>query len=254
MPKIKILRAQDLVDAGRLSADVLAEVIQAKPDCLLGLATGSTPLPLYRDLIRRYAQGALDFSKVRTVNLDEYVGLSGDHPQSYRYFMNENLFQHINIDLQNTCVPDGMNADLDVVCKEYETRIDAWGGIDLQVLGIGLNGHIGFNEPATIFSGRTHVTNLAESTRQANRRFFESLAEVPSQAITMGIGSIMQARKILLICTGEKKSEILAKALLGPVDPLVPASILQFHPNVVVVADEPALMSIDLEHSGFAAG
>lgn len=254
MPKLKVLKAQNPADTGRLSADVVSELMHAQPNCLLGLATGSTPLPLYRELVLRYQQGSLDFSKVRSVNLDEYVGLPADDPQSYRYFMQKNLFQHINMDPRNARIPDGMAPDLTAECDQYEAQIAAWDGVDLQVLGIGLNGHIGFNEPAPIFTCRTHVTNLTESTRQANQRFFPDSEHVPHQAITMGIGTIMDARKILLICAGTKKAEILEKAFFSPVDPMVPASVLQFHQNVTVVADEGALAIIHRKHPDVLTG
>ena len=248
MSNFKVLKAVDPTDAGRMSADVVSQLITGKPDCLLGLATGTTPLPLYQELILRYKKGILDFSKVRTVNLDEYVGLPADHPQSYRYFMFNSFFKKINIDLNNTRIPDGMVTDLSAMNDQYEKQITDWGGVDLQLLGIGLNGHIGFNEPAAVFTRRTHLTDLTESTRKANQRFFANLEEVPRQAITMGIGTIMAARQLLLICTGVKKADILEKTFFGPIDPMVPASVVQFHQNVVVVVDEAALKTIRLKH------
>jgi len=238
--KMQIVRAKDPEEAGRLAADVFAAVIQAKPACVLGLATGSTPLPLYRELIARNARGELDFSGVRTANLDEYVGLAPDHPQSYRRFMQENLFDHINIRPENTIVPDGLAADISAMCQAYEQKIAAWGGIDLQLLGIGHDGHIGFNEPGDAFLVPTHRTVLTEMTRTANARFFASENDVPTSAVTMGIGTIMAARKIVMIVTGRDKAEILRRAVCEPVRPRVQASILQLHPDVTLICDEAA--------------
>ena len=227
-------------EAGRLAADLFEAQIHAKPACVIGLATGSTPLPLYRELIARNAAGTLDFSRVRTANLDEYQGLAPDHPQSYRRFMQENLFDHINIRPENTIVPDGLAADIPAMCASYERQIEDWGGVDLQLLGIGHDGHIGFNEPCGEFPVHTHRIELTEMTRSANKRFFASLDEVPSAAISMGIGTVMAARKIVMIVTGADKAEILAKAFFGPVVPSVPASILQLHPDVTVICDAAA--------------
>ncbi len=248
MKKIQLLSAVNASIAGNIGADLLAAAILEKPDCLLGLATGSTPVPLYHALIAKHQAGQLDFNQVRSVNLDEYVGLKGDHPQSYRYFMNEVLFSKINIRQENTKVPDGIAADQNACCEAYESQIKAWGGIDYQLLGIGQNGHIGFNEPAAVFSRRTQVVALTASTREANKRFFDRLEDVPTHAITMGIGTIMTARKILLVCTGEQKAEILEKSLFGEIDPQVPASVLQLHRRLTVVADEAALSTIRLKH------
>lgn len=207
---------------------------------MLGLATGSSPLPLYRELIQREKDGRIDFSRVRSANLDEYKGLSGDHEQSYRYFMQKNLFDHISIKPENTIVPDGLTTDVEAMCRAYEEKIENWGGIDLQLLGLGHDGHIGFNEPDDHFPTITHETALEEVTRQANKRFFQSIDEVPTAAYTMGIGTVMSARKILMVVTGRDKAEILRQALRGPVTPRVPASILQFHPDVTVICDEAA--------------
>ena len=244
MHHVKIIRCADPAEVGRRAADMYTALLQEKPACLLGLATGSTPLPLYRELVRRCEAGELDFSRVRSANLDEYKGLSGDHPQSYRYFMNENLFRHINIDKERTIVPDGLTSDVEAMCEAYEEKIEEWGGIDLQLLGIGHDGHIGFNEPCDTFISKTHEVELEEITREANKRFFNSIDEVPTAAYTMGIGTMMSARKILLVATGADKAAILKKALFGPVTPMVPASILQFHPDVTVIADEAALSQI----------
>lgn len=244
MNQIQIFSAPNAAAVGKIAAEMIVAAVNAKRDAVLGLATGSTPLPLYGELVKAYRAGEVSFRGIRTVNLDEYVGLSETHEQSYRYFMNENLFKQIDIDLSNTFVPNGTAADSAAACDAYEARIEALGGIDLQLLGIGLNGHIGFNEPADTFSKRTHVVELTESTREANKRFFASIDNVPTQAITMGIGTIFAAKKLILVCTGEKKAEILKRSLTGEVDPRVPASILQFHPDVTVFADEAALKLI----------
>ncbi len=240
MLHVRILKCKDPAEVGRLAADQFEALIAAKPACLLGLATGSSPLPLYRELIQREKDGRIDFSRVRSANLDEYKGLSGDHPQSYRYFMQENLFNHIHIKPENTIVPDGMATAVDAMCAAYEKKIEDWGGVDLQLLGLGHTGHIGFNEPAADFSVMTHEVVLEEITRQANKRFFDSIDEVPTAAYTMGIGTVMAARKIVMVVTGKDKAEILKKSFFGPVTPAVPASILQFHPDVTVICDEDA--------------
>ena len=245
MHHVKLIRCATAEEVGKRAADLYESLIQSKPACLLGLATGATPLPLYRELVKRCASGRIDFSRVRSANLDEYKGLSGDHPQSYRYFMNVNLFDHINIRKENTIVPDGLTEDVDAMCASYEENIEAWGGIDLQLLGIGHDGHIGFNEPCDTFVAQTHEVELEQITREANKRFFHSLDEVPTAAYTMGIGTVMSARKVLLLATGADKAEILKKSFFGPVTPQVPASILQFHPDVTVIADEAALSLID---------
>ena len=240
MLHVRILKCKDPAEVGRLAADQFEALIAAKPACLLGLATGSSPLPLYRELIQREKDGRIDFSRVRSANLDEYKGLSGDHPQSYRYFMQENQCNHIPIKPENTIVPDGMATDVDAMCAAYEKKIEDWGGVDLQLLGLGHTGHIGFNEPAADFSVMTHEVVLEEITRQANKRFFDSIDEVPTAAYTMGIGTVMAARKIVMVVTGKDKAEILKKSFFGPVTPAVPASILQFHPDVTVICDEDA--------------
>jgi len=235
---------------GYWAADMVAEQIGRKPDSVLGLATGSTPLPLYGELVRRSEAGEVDFTAVRTVNLDEYVGLPSDHPQSYRYFMREHLFDRIPIDPENTALPDGMAQDLSAECRAYDQLIEKWGGIDLQVLGIGHNGHIGFNEPGSVFTLKTHVVDISERTRIANARFFgDDPQKVPAQAITMGIGNIMAARRILLLVSGESKAEILERALCGDVTPQVPGSVLQLHPDVTVIADREAASFIDLRRA-----
>ena len=244
---IRYTIVDSMEDMGYRAADMVADQIADKPDSVLGLATGSTPLPLYGELTRRSDAGEVGFSGVRTVNLDEYVGLQADHPQSYRYFMRRHLFDHIPIDPANTALPDGMATDLAAECRAYDQLIEKWGGIDLQVLGIGHNGHIGFNEPGSVFTLKTHVVEIAERTRKANARFFDGdPKKVPAQAITMGIGNIMAARRILLLVTGKSKAGILCRALCGDVTPRVPASVLQLHPLVTVIADREAAACIEL--------
>ena len=228
-------------EMSRIAANVLSAQVTMKPDCVLGLATGSTPIGTYKVLIERCANGDLDFSQVKSINLDEYVGLSGEHDQSYRYFMNNNLFNHINIDKANTNVPNGLAEDVDAECERYNNVINTLGPIDIQVLGMGHNGHIGFNEPDDHFPLETHKVDLAQSTIDANARFFASADEVPRQALTMGIKTIMQAKKVLVVVSGKDKAEIVKKAFTGPVTPQVPASILQMHPDFTLVADEAAL-------------
>ncbi len=235
---MKLIRTKTYEELSTLCADLIADVVSSKPDCVLGLATGSSPIGTYDELVRRYEKGELDFSKVRSVNLDEYVGLDGTHEQSYRYFMDTHLFNRVNIDKKNTYVPNGLVDDPAAHGAWYDENIVALGGIDLQLLGIGLDGHIGFNEPADHFVAATHQETLDPSTIEANARFFASKEEVPTSAITMGMKSIMQARSIVLIASGKKKEEILLRAFEGDVTPAVPASILQLHPNVTVILSE----------------
>ncbi len=219
----------------RQAANIISAVVVGNPRAVLGLATGSTPVGAYRQLIERYRKGDLDFSEVTTVNLDEYCGLSSKDPQSYRQFMEQNLFCEINIDPARTFLPDGLADDLANECVAYDARIKALGGVDLQLLGIGHNGHIGFNEPSDAFDTGTHVATLSASTIEANARFFERRDQVPTRALTMGLRPILQAKKILLLAYGEEKMDILEKALTGPVTPEVPASILQMHPDLTVI-------------------
>lgn len=241
---MKIIEAKDYSDMSRKAANILAAQVILKPDCVLGLATGSTPVGAYKNLVEGYQKGDLDFSQVKSVNLDEYRGLERTNDQSYYYFMHENLFNHVNIKEENTNVPNGMEPDADQECARYEALIESLGGVDLQLLGLGHNGHIGFNEPSEAFDKATHCVNLTERTIEANKRFFASADEVPKQAYTMGIGTIMRARKILIIVSGEDKAEIVRDAFFGPVTPKVPASILQMHPDVTLVADAAALSKI----------
>lgn len=239
-----IYEAKDYQDMSKKAANIIAAQIIMKPDAVLGLATGSTPVGAYEGLVEKYKKGELDFSKVTSVNLDEYKGLPGDNDQSYRYFMNTNLFDHVNINKERTFVPNGLEEDSEKACSEYNDIIDSVGGIDLQLLGIGGNGHIGFNEPDEVFHAKTHCVDLTESTIQANARFFESMDEVPKQAYTMGIQNIMGAKKILLVASGEGKAKALYDSVCGPITPKVPASVLQLHNDVVIVADEAALSMI----------
>ena len=246
---IKFIYGKTNEEASISAAQVIAEIVKAKPDCVLGLATGSSPINTYRELIRMNKDGEISFKNVKSVNLDEYVGLTPDHDQSYRYFMDTNLFNHIDIDKANTNVPSGLAADPAAECKRYDDVIASMGGIDIQVLGIGNNGHIGFNEPDSHFPKTTSLVDLTDSTIDANSRFFASRDLVPTKAISMGIGQIMAADKILLLAFGSGKAEILEKALFGPVTPEVPASILQFFGGeVVVCADEAALAVIKEKH------
>ena len=238
---MRIYEAKDYQEMSRKAANILAAQVILKPDCVLGLATGSSPIGTYDQLVEGYEKGDLDFSEVKTVNLDEYIGLDHENDQSYYYFMHQHLFDRINIDPANTNVPNGMAEDIAAECERYEELIRSLGGVDIQLLGIGRNGHIGFNEPADSFDKMTHCVDLTESTIEANKRFFASADHVPRQAVSMGSGTIMKAKKILLIACGEDKADAVAKSFFGPVTPEVPASILQLHSDVVVIADTAAL-------------
>jgi len=242
---MRIYKALDYKDMSRKAANIISAQIIMKPDCVLGLATGSTPEGIYRQLIEWYQKGDLDFSEVKTVNLDEYKGLTSDNKQSYHYFMKEKLFSNVNINMENTYLPNGMEEDTAAECNRYNDIIRSLGGIDLQLLGLGLNGHIGFNEPGESFEKDTHCVALTKSTIEANSRLFEEGETVPSYAYTMGIKSIMRSKRILLVASGKEKADILLRALTGPVTPSVPASILQMHNDFTVVADEDALSKID---------
>lgn len=238
---MKIVRARDYDDMSRKVANLIAAQVILKPTTILGLATGTTPIGTYQQLIKAYENGDLDFSQVRTYNLDEYRGLTHDDPQSYHFFMNDQLFNHINIDPVNVHVPDGSNPDADVACSEYDRMVEEAGYCDLQLLGIGRNGHIGFNEPDEVFSKGTHCVDLTQSTIEANARLFEREEDVPRQAYTMGTQTIMNARMVVVAANGENKAQAVHDMCFGPITPQCPASILQLHPNVVVVADEEAL-------------
>ena len=238
---MRLIRAKNYQDASRKVANIISAQVILKPDCVLGLATGSSPVGAYQQLIKWCDQGDVDFAQTRTVNLDEYVGLSADHDQSYSYFMHQNFFDHINIDPANTNLPNGLESDAEKECARYDKVIANLGGVDLQLLGIGENGHIGFNEPAEQFSTGTNRVDLTASTIAANSRFFENESLVPRQAYTMGMLAIMQAKRIVMIATGANKAQAVHDAFCGPVTPKVPASILQLHPDFVLVADEEAL-------------
>lgn len=243
---MKIYKAKDYKDMSRKAANIISAQVIMKPNCVLGLATGSTPIGTYDQLVERYNKGDLDFSEVTTVNLDEYKGLPRTNDQSYYYFMHQHLFDRVNIDPERTNVPNGMEPDAEKECGRYEELIRSLGGVDLQLLGLGHNGHIGFNEPGEAFEKETHCVDLTESTIEANKRFFASADDVPKQAYTMGIKTIMQAKKILIVVNGENKADIVERAFFGPVTPEVPASILQLHNDVTLVGDEAALAKIGI--------
>ena len=243
---MEVIVKKNYEEMSKAAATLFAAEIMENPKTILGMATGSTPVGLYKELVKMYEAGDLDFSQVTTFNLDEYIGLAPEHDQSYHYFMNDNLFDHVNIDKTRTFVPNGLEADSDKACSEYNEIIRKQGGVDLQLLGLGHNGHIGFNEPGAAFEKETHCVDLTESTIEANKRFFESEDDVPRQAYTMGIKNIMQAKKILVVVSGEDKADILKEVLYGPITPEVPASILQLHNDVTIVADEAALSKIDM--------
>lgn len=243
---MKIITTDNYYQMSRMAANLISAQVIMKPDCVLGLATGSTPIGTYKQLIRWYEKGDLDFSHVTTINLDEYKGLSPENDQSYRYFMETNFFEHINIRPENTHIPNGLEPDSQKACLAYSQIITDCGGIDLQLLGLGLNGHIGFNEPGAAFEKETHCVDLAESTIQANSRFFASPDLVPRQAYTMGIKTIMQARKIAVIVNGAEKAHIVKEAFFGPITPKVPASVLQLHNDVTLIGDKEALSEVVL--------
>lgn len=243
---MKIYKAKDYKDMSRKAANIISAQVIMKPNCVLGLATGSTPIGTYDQLVEWYNKGDLDFSEVTTVNLDEYKGLPRTNDQSYYYFMHQHLFDRVNVDPERTNVPNGMEPDAEKECGRYEELIRSLGGVDLQLLGLGHNGHIGFNEPGEAFEKETHCVELTESTIEANKRFFASADDVPKQAYTMGIKTIMQAKKILIVVNGENKADIVERAFFGPVTPEVPASILQLHNDVTLVGDEAALAKIEI--------
>lgn len=238
---MNIICAKDYQDMSRKAASVIAAQVVMKPRCVLGLATGSSPIGAYEQLVKWYQAGDLDFGGVTTFNLDEYRGLPRENDQSYYYFMHHNFFDHVNIPAERISLPDGTNPDAEHECTRYDASIAAAGGVDLQLLGLGHNGHIGFNEPTDEFPTGTHCVDLTESTIEANKRFFASADDVPRQAYTMGIRTIMLAKKILVVVSGKDKAKIVHDAFFGPVTPRVPASVLQLHPDVTVVADEAAL-------------
>ena len=235
-------------EMSRLSAELMAEVVRHKPRAVLGLATGSTPLGTYKELIRLHQNEGLDFSRATTFNLDEYVGLSHDHPQSYHYFMWENLFKHINVNPKNVHIPDGTAKDIPAFCRWYEEQMVKCGGVDAQLLGIGGNGHIAFNEPGSSLGSRTRVKTLDDRTRQDNARFFRNMNEVPKYAITMGIGTIMDARQLILLANGAGKADAIARTCEGPITAIVPATIVQLHPKATIVIDRQAASKLSREY------
>ena len=237
---MRLIRAKNYDDMSLKAANIIAAQVSLNPKSVLGLATGSTPIGTYRHLVEWYQKGELDFGKAVSINLDEYCGLSGDHPQSYRRFMQENLFDHINIPADRSFLPDGTQTDSALECARYDRIIEEHNGIDLQLLGIGRNGHIGFNEPDDHFTCGCHVVNLTESTIQANRRFFDSEASVPRQAVSLGVGSILASRCILLLATGEDKAQAIHDTVCGDITSRTPASILKTHPNVILLLDRAA--------------
>lgn len=241
---MRIIAAKDYEHMSRQAANLISAQVILKPDSVLGLATGSSPIGTYQQLIEWYKKGDVDFSRVRSVNLDEYVGLDLSSDQSYVYFMRYNFFDHINIDLANTNVPCGVNPNAEEECARYDALIRNYGGIDLQLLGLGPNGHIGFNEPDDAFPKGTHKVALTDATIQANKRFFEKEEDVPRYAYTMGIRDIMQARRVVMVVSGAGKAEIVKQAFRGPITPRVPASILQLHQDFTLVADEAALSAL----------
>lgn len=238
---MRVIRAKDYQDASRKAANIISAQVILKPDSVLGLATGSSPLGIYEQLIKWYRKGDIDFSKARAVNLDEYVGLSAIHDQSYAYFMRHNFFDYINIDIRNTNIPNGLDFNEQRECGRYDALLRSLGGVDLQLLGLGPNGHIGFNEPSDVFAKGTHCVELTQTTIEANSRFFERVEDVPKKAYTMGILDIIQAKRVVMIVTGENKAQAVKDCFCGPVTPKAPGSILQLHPDFTLVADEKAL-------------
>ena len=243
---MEVIVKKNYEEMSKVAATLFAAEIMENPKTILGMATGSTPVGLYKELVKMYEAGDLDFSQVTTFNLDEYIGLAPEHDQSYHYFMNDNLFNHVNINKENVHVPDGVGFEAGEAGKAYEELMAKTGQVEIQLLGLGCNGHIGFNEPGEAFETETHCVDLQERTIEANKRFFASIDEVPKQAYTMGIKTIMMAKKILVVVSGEDKAETVKNAFFGPVTPQVPASILQMHPDVTIVADEAALSKCDL--------
>lgn len=237
---MKIIVTKNYEELSRKAGNLFASQLILKTNAVIGLATGSSPVGMYKELIRIYQAGDIDFDEVVSFNLDEYIGLSPDNEQSYHYFMKENLFNHINIRPENIHIPSGIAVDMKVAAKSYDNMIEEAGGIDIQILGIGNNGHIGFNEPDVKFEARTHIVELEKETIEANSRFFDSVEEVPTQAISMGIKNIMQSRKIVLIASGEGKAKVVQQMIEGPITPELPASVLQLHPDVTIILDQEA--------------
>lgn len=242
---MKLIVVNNYEELSKVAAKEFSKIIKEKENAVLGLATGGSPVGMYKELIRMYEQKELNFSKITTVNLDEYIGLNPEHNQSYRYFMNNNLFNHINIDKSNTFVPNGLAEDLEAQCKEYDQKIVELGGIDIQLLGVGNNGHIAFNEPNSELSSGTHIISLTDNTIEANARFFDNIDDVPRKAITMGVGGIMKAKKIILIASGESKAEAIKGIFSGKITTANPATMLQMHRDVTIIVDEAAAKLIN---------
>jgi len=245
---MEVIVKETYEEMSKLAAEMIADVIRHKPRAVIGLATGSTPLGTYKELIRMHKEEGLDFSRVITFNLDEYVGLAHDHPQSYHYFMWENFFKHINVNPKNVHIPDGTAKDIPGFCRWYEEQIVKAGGIDVQLLGIGANGHIAFNEPGSSLGSRTRVKTLDERTRMDNARFFRNINEVPKYAITMGIGTIMDARQLILLANGANKADAIAKTCEGPITAMVPATIVQLHPKAAIIVDKQAASKLTRDY------
>lgn len=242
---MKLIVVNNYEELSKVAAKEFSKVIKEKENAVLGLATGGTPVGMYKELIKMYEKKELNFSKITTVNLDEYIGLNPEHNQSYRYFMNNNLFNHINIDKSNTFIPNGLAEDLEAQCKEYDQKIVELGGIDIQLLGVGNNGHIAFNEPNSELSSGTHIISLTDNTIEANARFFDNIDDVPRKAITMGVGGIMKAKKIILIASGESKAEAVKGIFSGKITTENPATMLQMHRDVTIIVDEAAAKLIN---------
>ncbi len=246
---MRVIITKDYDAMSRRAAKFVRELVEKKPDAVIGFATGSTPIGLYKELIRMHKEDGLDFSKIVTFNLDEYIGLPKDHPESYHTFMWENLFKHINVNPSKVHIPDGTVPDVEAYCQWYEERIKKFGGIDLQILGIGRDGHIGFNEPGSSLGSRTRIKTLARETIEDNARFFGGdINKVPRQAITMGVGTIMEAKVLLLLASGKNKAEAVKKTVEGPITAMVPASIMQLHPKAILVLDEEAASLLEREY------
>src|SRR5689334_17007765 len=243
---MEIVIKRDYDQMSKVAAQLVVDVLNTKPNAVLGMATGSTPLGLYQELVRLYQAGQVDFSRVTTFNLDEYVGLPANHPQSYHYFMHEHFFQHVNIPRHNINIPSGTTSNYPAFCQWYEKRIIESGGIDLQILGIGSDGHIAFNEPTSSLSSRTRLKTLSKQTIDDNARFFERREDVPVYAITMGVGTILEARQLLLVASGKSKARAIAQAVEGPVSSMITASALQLHRDATVIVDEDAASELEM--------
>ena len=237
---MKILVCKDYEELSRKSAEIVVSQVNQKKDSVLGLATGGTPVGMYQELVKSYREGKVDFGKVITFNLDEYYGVDHENINSYHYYMNTNFFDHVNIDRKNINIPNGMSKDIEKECREYDEKIQSLGGIDLQILGVGLNGHIGFNEPAKELMSTTHITDLTKETINANARFFEDISQVPTKAITVGMATILRSKKIVVLINGKNKSKIFEKIIGKKITTQIPATLLQLHPDVTIVVDEQA--------------